>query len=193
MHLTIHTCICIALPDFCMMQVSSSCLLKRETLLHSCAPHKHLHKSKETKNFRSDPSEHWFFMHSTAVCSIGQLGWAGSSCSIKDYDSLYGVEVKVCFEVQKQPKLVIHRNSTYKHKTDAQTRNGNTWVRFPLIRNDVTAICSHLLQMWRLIKHWEVISAYNPDLAPYNVLKCVCLHMWICACVRMRRFRALLR
>jgi len=48
-----------------------------------------------------------------------------------------------------------------------------------LIRNDVTAICSHLLQMWRLIKQWEVISTYNPDLAPYNVLKCVCLHMRI--------------
>jgi len=42
---------------------------------------------------------------------------------------LYAVEVTVCLEVQKQPKLVIH--PTYKHKTDAQSPNGNTWVRFP--------------------------------------------------------------
>lgn len=62
-HLTIHTCICIALPDFSTMQVFCSCLLKGETLSHSCASHKHQHKSegKETKNFRSDPSECWFF------------------------------------------------------------------------------------------------------------------------------------
>lgn len=141
-HLTIHTCICITLPDFCMMQVSCSCLLKRETLLHSCAPHKHLHKSegKESKNFRSDPSEHWFYMHSTAVCSIGQLGWAGSSCSIKDYDSLYGVEVKVCLEVQKQPKLVIHPY------TQTQNRCTKTeWKHLSQISSHQKWCHSHLL------------------------------------------------
>lgn len=49
--LTIHTCIWTALPGFCMMQASCSCLLKRETLLRSCAPHKHLRKTegKRTK------------------------------------------------------------------------------------------------------------------------------------------------
>lgn len=133
-------------------------------LVHSCTPHKHQHELEKERW----PSKLSFFLHS---CFTGQQWWPGPVRFLTVF-----MLSKVCLEVQTYRKDVILyyiptrnrcKNTKWKHMS--QISSGLTWCHSHLL--------SHLIQMWRFIKHWKVISINNPDLVLHNMFRCLSAHV----------------